>query len=167
MKKILISLILILSCTLLPAETKVGKNETGHLLLDRLIRLFPRYSPDILKLKQNMRQSLEHLMLRANRALRMKQIDSVFYNRYRHILMILQLSLLSDPAGILKPWIDSQQLEFIDQVQGKQITSEDIVNYNKLAEAIEKEVKSLREYLDGKEKETGQNLQKPAKKKQP
>lgn len=165
MKKICIGIIVILVCMLLCAETKTKNNQTGHLLLDRLIQLFPRYSPNILKLRQNMSQSLQSLMLQANHALQEKKIDSTFYKRYHHILMILQISLLSDPAGILRPWIDSQQLEFIDQVEGYQVTGEEMVNYIKLAEAIEKEVKSLRQYLEENDGEKGKETKKAPDKK--
>lgn len=84
-----------------------------------------------------------------------KQIDSVFFKRYKRILVILKLTILDttyDTEGILDSLIAKELKEFIVDVTGadEQLPPPEHRGIGAVAGALFEEVLNLYIYLDGK-----------------
>ena len=98
---------------------------------------------------------LQKKMAELKKARAEKQIDPVFYKRYKRILVVLKLTILDtsyDPEGILDSLISNELKAFIVDVTGadEQLPPPEHRGIGTVAGALFEEILNLYIYLDGK-----------------
>ncbi|MFQ6081999.1 MAG: hypothetical protein ACE5WD_01410 [Candidatus Aminicenantia bacterium] len=127
-------------------------NKAGYVLLDRMVVTFNEMSESsVTDREEKIHEAFNEMMAEAKKAKAQEQIDPVFYKRYTRILRLLKLAITEDPEGILSPLINREITAFIKDTKAENFNVEDKGNLIKFfAEAITKEISSLKEYLDSK-----------------
>jgi hypothetical protein len=94
-------------------------------------------------------QFLRTALVNAKKAKEQKQIDLIFYARFARLLAMMDLFMLPDREGILRPVIDREIRDFVKDVLGEEWRSEEGIG--KVAYAFGDEIINLQMYLDNLE----------------
>jgi TonB family protein len=133
------------------SQSYIKGNQIGYLLLNDLIITFENYNPNVSKKdwKDKVFDSLRIMLNKAKEAKEKKDVDSVFYTRFKRVIHVLQLSFLvreKKNSAVLNKIIFDQISEF-DNTRDKPRKNE-IDSVSSIASAIAEEVLSLKKHLD-------------------
>ena len=128
---------------LLAAPALAAGEPAGYALLDRFVVQFEQMaragsgtSPDA---------ALAEMMAMARKARAENRIETAFFDRYARLLRVLKLVTMNDPEGLLRPVADREVGDFVQNVLGERKT-----DIGSLAQAMTRELESLRKGLDAK-----------------
>lgn len=130
----------------------------GYTLLDSLVVAFKELAEQREAVMERTEKALVSMMKEANTAKVQGQIDTVFFKRFRRILMVIKCVITpipKDDAGIMKPLYFEAINKFIEDIEGEPFDIEksgQSVAINKFTQAVSHEIVDLRIYLDNKEK---------------
>ena len=123
-----------------PLDKKVG-----YALLDAITNQFREMaisgsSPE------KVDKALQTFMADAKKAKEQKQVDQVFFARYRRMVAVMKLALIPDPEGILGSVAEQEIAHFVQDVLGEEKKPGPSVG--QMAWAISEEILNLHLYLD-------------------
>jgi hypothetical protein len=152
-KAIAFVFLFVFSLNLWTTEGTSKNNKAGFALLDSLVTTFSDMAAKGTGGAEVVNARIQPIMAELKKAKAQKQIDSVFFNRFRRILMIIKLTIIDtsyDPEGILESLIVSELNEFINDVCGmdEQHPSPENRSIGTIAGALSEEILNLYIYLD-------------------
>lgn len=124
----------------------------GGALLDGIVRVFHDIAAtgsrsDLKKIEDFLVSSMGE----ARKAREAKQIDAVFFARYRRLLGIVKLTMAPDPGGILAPMLDQVLNGFVTEILGEEYKGIGAGAIHQVANAIADEIINLKLYMDNVE----------------
>lgn len=129
---------------------KVRNEKVGYELLDRLVGMFQEMAAKGSGDKDKIDRSLEGMMADAKKAYTEKKVDSVFFQRYNRLLMVIKLTIVEDEEGILGPLIEEEVGAFVKDMKGIKTEVKGKKAVGMVANAIAQGVLELHIYLDTK-----------------
>lgn len=130
-------------------------DEAGYALLDSFVLMFMKSAEECKGGRESFEGAIQGLMAEAKKARSQNQINSLFFSKYRRLLMIVNLLIIEDPEGILKPLVEKEVLEFIEDIEGEKPEmkgeKKSRIGIGSVAGALANEVINLQIYLDSKE----------------
>lgn len=142
MKKALIGIALLL--TLAVSGAASAADPAGYALLDRFVVQFEQMARQGTGAAA-FETALDEMMAMTRKAQKEARVDAVFVDRYSRLLRVLKLVMMKDPEGILRPVAEREIGDLVQAVTGERKT-----DIGSLAQAITRELDSLRKHLDGK-----------------
>lgn len=151
-RKILVIVILCLSALPLLAEDSISlpvDKKIGHALLDSFTTFFHEMAVSGSGGYEKVSKAFEKFMADAKKAGEQKQIDPVFFSRYKRILTIMGLTMIPSEEGIFADILNQEFGHFV-----KDILGEDLIAFKgsgavgQLALAVSEEILNLHLYLD-------------------
>jgi len=123
--------------------------KVGYALLDSLSTFFRDLAASGSGGYSKVDQFLQTTLVNAKKAKEQKQIDLIFYTRLARLLAMMDLFMVPDKGGILRPVIDREIRDFVKDVLGEEWRGEDGIG--KVAYAFGDEIINLQMYLDNLE----------------
>ncbi len=146
-KPLWVSIFLFSFCLITFADAdKPAKTQTGYALLDRFITTFQELARSGSG-REILEPRLQALMKDAKKAFQQKEIDSIFFLRFKKLLALSKLISTLDPENILEGIISRQTEDFVRDTLGEDI-KQARVSVGQLAMAISEEIIDLHLYLD-------------------
>jgi hypothetical protein len=164
MKKIIAILIILLFVMIVYANLKaIGLSDpveenAGYALLDTVFVTFKQLAEMKDGVLEKTGKALVQMMKDARKARDQDQIDEVFFNRFHRILVILNIVITpveKDDANIMGPYYFREINRFIEDILGEKYDVQKAGGreaIDKLSQALSREIKNLRLYLDAKKK---------------
>jgi hypothetical protein len=155
LKKLMcLSILIFLTVPLLAEEPGAAPldKKIGYALLDAIGQTFHEMAVAGTGGVEKVTQAVSKFMADAKKAKEQKQIDPVFFERYRRILAVIKLAVAPDPEGILVPIFDEELSRFVREVLGEEYKSSGPQAIGQVANAIADEIINLHLYLDDFEK---------------
>ncbi|MBC7350087.1 MAG: hypothetical protein H5U05_08965 [Candidatus Aminicenantes bacterium] len=134
----------------LPGQTVPKKD--GYVLLDDLKQIIQEASKSGRWEVEKIYQLLRDSMTEARQLREQKQIDGPFFVRYQRLLQIMKMTAAPDPDLIMKPIINREVENFINEVLGEEVKASQPEAILLLGLAFRDEIINLRIYLDNREK---------------
>ncbi len=125
--------------------------KAGAALLDGIVQVFHDMAATGSGGAKQIEGFLVASMGEAGKAKDAKQIDSVFFARYRRLLGIIKLVMVPDPGGILAPVLDEELNRFVTEVLGEEYKGVGPGAIGQVANAIADEIINLKIYMDNVE----------------
>lgn len=123
--------------------------KVGYALLDAITTQFREMAISGSGGPEKVDQALQKFMSDAKKAKDLKQIDQVFFARYRRIVAVMKLAIIHDPSGILGAVAEQEIAHFVNDILGEDMkatpSSEAL---GQVAMAISEEILNLHLYLD-------------------
>lgn len=149
---IIVMAILLLSNPLLSqmkATFHIEGDGVGYLLLNGVITTFEVPVPkDPEELKKQFLSSLNRLLVEAQAARTQEKITAVFFERFKRVLLVLNLAILmeKDENRVLESFIIQEVNKFdTSRKMGKE---ERVIGIGSVAGAVAEELMSMKKYLD-------------------
>jgi len=153
-KTILIACVLTVCLNFSWAEmaSSAAKDEAAYALLDKLVFAFKNMADKGTGGSNVVNKVLSEIMAETKKAEAQKQLDPVFFRRYRRMLIIIKLMITEDAEGILEPLIERDIREFVLDIYGEEaVYKEGKLGIGVIAGALAEEILNLKMYLDTKE----------------
>jgi len=129
-------------------EFRITSEQVGYALLDSVVVTFAELSKKVDDRQKSLQRELDKWMLLAKVAKAEGQIDEVFFNRFKRILVVIKLTIIPDPNHHLNPLI----LEEISKFDISKAQQGKISGLASVADSLSGEILSLKRYLDRKYK---------------
>jgi len=134
-----------------PAASPLEK-KVGYALLDSFTDFFHEMAISGSGGYEKVSKAFQKFIAEANKAKEQKQIDQVFYARYKRILAVMGLSMIPYDEGIFSDILNQEFGHFVKDVLGEELTSfKGSPAVGKLAQAVSEEILNLHLYLDNSE----------------
>lgn len=137
-------------------NVRIKGDQAGYMLLDSVVVTFARLSKEGRGDAEPIERALDNWMAQARRAMQGNRIDAVFFKRFRRLLVVIKLSIVSDPAQHLAPIIleEINAFDIPREYRGK------IAGLGSVADLLAAEILSLKRYLDAGKKKVPAGRQK-------
>jgi hypothetical protein len=151
-RKILCLMLLGMMAMPVLAEDSPGASidkKVGHALLDAITTQFREMAISGSGGPERVDKALQQFMTDARKAKDQKQIDQVFFARYRRIVAVMKLAIIHDPSGILGAITEQEIAHFVNDILGEEMKATPSSQaLGQVAMAISEEILNLHLYLD-------------------
>lgn len=131
-------------------QTGSNNKKVGEALLDNVVSRLSQPGISGNEKREDIKSHLSHLWGEAKKARDKGQIDQIYYTRYKRILVVIMLNVITDEKNII---INSLIFEEINKFDIPAIDdTQNLAGIGSIAKTLSEEIASLKKYLKKKSK---------------